>query len=156
MGRFGVLGVLAIAQLAYITRMLWYASLTAETVWYVLPCEVLHGLTFAALWSACCNYAAAVAPPGLKASVQGVVGGVHWGLGVGTGATVGGLSFGLVGGVRTFELGSLVPMLGFAVAFCACRRYPNRTRSPAQDAQPKGEDHEGAEERRELLHEGGE
>ena len=33
MGRFGVLGVLTIAQLAYITRLLWYASLTPETVW---------------------------------------------------------------------------------------------------------------------------
>ena len=51
MERFGVLGVLALAQFAYVCRMVWYASLAPSTVLWVLPCEVLHGLTFAALWS---------------------------------------------------------------------------------------------------------
>ena len=33
--RFGVLGVLTMAQVAYVCRMLWYASLTPATVMYV-------------------------------------------------------------------------------------------------------------------------
>jgi hypothetical protein len=99
--RLGVFGVLAVAQLAYVVRQLWYASLDRATLWWVLPCEVLHGLTFAALWSACCYFGAAMAPPGLKASMQGVVGGVHWGLGQGTGMVLGGVLFGSFGGVST-------------------------------------------------------
>ena len=122
--RFGVLGVLAMAQVAYVCRMLWYATLTPATVIYVLPCEILHGLTFAALWSACCYNAAALAPEGLKASMQGVVGGVHWGLGVGTGATVGGILFAQVGGTRMFLAGSLVSTTATAISLAAYRSYP--------------------------------
>ena len=122
--RYGVLGVLTMAQIAYVCRMLWYASLTPATVIYVLPCEILHGLTFAALWSACCYNAAALAPDGLKASMQGVVGGVHWGLGVGTGATVGGILFAQVGGARMFLVGSLISTTSTAVSMAAYRAYP--------------------------------
>lgn len=124
MERFGVLGVLAMAQVAYVCRMLWYASLTPSTVNWVLPCEILHGLTFAALWSACCYNAAALAPEGLKASMQGVVGGVHWGLGVGTGATVGGLLFASYGGTRMFTAGALISTTATVISLIACRVYP--------------------------------
>lgn len=34
--------------------------------------------------------------------MQGVVAAVHWGLGVGTGALLGGVGFGTIGGERTF------------------------------------------------------
>lgn len=133
--RFGVLGVLTMAQVAYVCRMLWYASLTPATVMYVLPCEVLHGLTFAALWSACCYNAAALAPEGLKASMQGVVGGVHWGLGVGTGATVGGILFAQVGGTHMFLVGSLVSTTATAISLAAYRSYPVSSR-PASGSHP--------------------
>lgn len=33
-----------------------------ETPWWVLPAEVLHGLTFAAMWSASSSYATSIAP----------------------------------------------------------------------------------------------
>lgn len=124
MERVGVLGVLCMAQVAYVCRMLWYASLTPATVMYVLPCEILHGLTFAALWSACCYNAAALAPEGLKASMQGIIGGVHWGLGVGTGATVGGVLLAQMGGRRMFLAGAAVSTIATAVSLTAWRVYP--------------------------------
>ena len=136
--RFGVLGVLTMAQVAYVCRMLWYASLTPATVMYVLPCEVLHGLTFAALWSACCYNAAALAPEGLKASMQGVVGGVHWGLGVGTGATVGGMLFAKVGGTRMFLVGALISSVAVAVSLGAYRAYPGPRSAPGRERAATG------------------
>ena len=51
--KFGVFGVLALAQAAYVLRLLNYVALTPENVAWVLPSEVLHGFTFAVLWSAC-------------------------------------------------------------------------------------------------------
>ena len=141
--------------------------LTPETVMWVLPCEVLHGLTFAALWSACCNNAAAIAPPGLKASMQvsylltyqapacstelltiltglqGVVGGVHWGLGVGTGATAGGVLFAQVGGTRMFMVGAVISTVAFAVALAATRAFPAPSSGAGQD---EGKKQGGGEE----------
>ena len=98
--------------------------------------EVLHGFTYAVLWSGCCYYANVVAPDGLKASMQGIVGGVHWGLGVGTGATVGGLVFGAVGGAPTFLGGAALSTIALAVAATSSRRWPSPTRplSPREDA----------------------
>ena len=124
LARFGVMGVLSIAQLAYVVRHVWYTQLQRDSLWLVLPCEVLHGLTFAALWTACTCHAATLAPPTLKATLQGVVGGVHWGLGVGTGAVLGGALFGSFGGVWMFAIGACISSVSLALALAACRQWP--------------------------------
>jgi len=51
--RVGVNGVLAMACACYVLRFLYYANLT--TPWAVLPAELLHGVTFAAMWAARCG-----------------------------------------------------------------------------------------------------
>ena len=46
--------------------------------WWVLPAEVLHGLTFAAMWAATTDYAHQIAP-GTKVAKLGEFGGVDRG-----------------------------------------------------------------------------
>lgn len=59
-------------QATYVLRMLLYALLPAlPSVWWVLPIETLHGITFACGWGAgtvCCKQ---MAPHGLAATMQG-------------------------------------------------------------------------------------
>lgn len=93
--RVGFLGALHGVSLAYVVRLGWYAVL--RDPWWVLPAEVLHGITYALMWSACTAFAHRVAPPGLGATMQGLLSGVHFGLGVCCGALLGGLLYSSAG-----------------------------------------------------------
>ena len=66
--RVGVNGVLAMACVCYVLRFLYYAHLT--TPWAVLPAELLHGVTFAAMWAASVSKAHQLAPEGMGATAQ--------------------------------------------------------------------------------------
>jgi MFS_1 like family len=50
----------------------------------------MQGITHAACWAACCSYIAHNTPPQLRNSAQGVLQGLHHGLGRGCGAVIGG------------------------------------------------------------------
>lgn len=58
----------------YAIRLGYYAIL--PNPWAVLPAELLHGVTFAAFWSACIYYSSTIAPPGLGATTQGLLSGM--------------------------------------------------------------------------------
>lgn len=49
------------------------------------------GITHAAVWAACCSYIAHNTPQHLRSSAQGVLQGIHHGLGRGCGAVIGGM-----------------------------------------------------------------
>lgn len=70
-------------------RFLYISWLT--TPWWVLPFEFIQGITHAAVWAACCSYIAHNTPPQLRTSAQGVLQGIHHGLGRGCGAVIGGM-----------------------------------------------------------------
>uniref|UniRef100_A0A146KKX9 Major facilitator superfamily domain-containing protein 6 n=1 Tax=Lygus hesperus TaxID=30085 RepID=A0A146KKX9_LYGHE len=57
--------------------------------WWILPLEILNGLTFATLNSAMVTYANALAPAGTEATVQGIVSAAFEGIGVSLGAFMG-------------------------------------------------------------------
>lgn len=59
--------------------------------WWVLPFEFIQGITHAAVWAACCSYIAHNTPAQLRSSAQGVLQGIHHGLGRGCGAVIGGM-----------------------------------------------------------------
>ena len=91
---------------------------------------MLHGLTFAVLWSASVTHAQALAPPGRAGLFQGLVEAMHWGVGFGCGAGAGGLLFERVGAVRTFQGAAAV-----AAAMCAaCLGLRADKRARARDA----------------------
>lgn len=49
--------------------------------WWVLPIELLNGVTFGIFYATMTSYASKVAPPGTEATVQGLVGAVFEGVG---------------------------------------------------------------------------
>jgi hypothetical protein len=101
---FSARGVVNIAAATMVFRLLYYSLLGPVIVdpdW-VLLVEPLHGITFAAMWTASVTYAEEIAPPGLAVSMQGLCSGLHWGLGAGAGALIGGALMPVIGATRTF------------------------------------------------------
>ncbi|KAL1021818.1 hypothetical protein UPYG_G00018470 [Umbra pygmaea] len=92
-----------------------------ENAWIVLPMEVLQGVTHASVWAACISYLSAAVPPALRTSAQGILQGLHLGLGRGCGAMVGGVFVNYFGAAETFRgigMASLVILLIFSFIQC--------------------------------------
>ncbi|XP_056634030.1 major facilitator superfamily domain-containing protein 6-like isoform X2 [Diorhabda sublineata] len=71
--------------------------------WYFLPVEVSQGLTFGLFFACMTSYASIIAPVGLEATIQGLVGAVFEGVGVSAGSSLGGYLYKKVGGPLTFR-----------------------------------------------------
>ena len=80
--RVGHVTCMHVAAVAFVVRFLSYSLLTEP--WYVLLVEPVHGVTFALMWAAATSYASVIAPPGMAAVTQGLVGGLHFGFGKGS------------------------------------------------------------------------
>lgn len=112
----GHVRVLYIGLACNTARYLYISYL--ENAWVVLPMEVLQGLTHASIWAACISYLSAAVPPALRTSAQGILQGLHLGLGRGCGAMVGGVFVNYFGVAETFRglgMASLIILLIFAL-----------------------------------------
>ncbi|XP_024244865.1 major facilitator superfamily domain-containing protein 6-B isoform X1 [Oncorhynchus tshawytscha] len=112
----GHIRVLYIGLACNTARYLYISYL--ENAWVVLPMEVLQGVTHASVWAACISYLSAAVPPELRTSAQGILQGLHLGLGRGCGAMVGGVFVNFFGAAHTFRgigIASLVILLLFAL-----------------------------------------
>ena len=87
--RFGARGMLVVAMTTIGLRLICY-SLTTQ-LWVILLIQLVHGLTFAAVYTAGVNFADQVAPPGMKATTQGMFNGTLMGFGSAAGSLLGGL-----------------------------------------------------------------
>jgi MFS transporter, PPP family, 3-phenylpropionic acid transporter len=87
--RFGARGMLIIAMTTIGLRLICY-SLTTQP-WVVLVIQLCHGLTFAAIYIAGVHFADQVAPPGMKATTQGMFSGTLMGFGAAAGGLLGGI-----------------------------------------------------------------
>jgi MFS transporter, PPP family, 3-phenylpropionic acid transporter len=87
--RFGARGMLIIAMTTIGLRLICY-SLTTQP-WVVLVIQLVHGLTFAAIFTAGVYYADQIAPPGMKATTQGMFNSTLMGFGSAAGGLLGGL-----------------------------------------------------------------
>jgi len=87
----GEKNLICIALLAYITRFIYYALLTNP--WAVYPAELLHGITFAAMWSSSVSYAKSISPPGMSSTMQGILSATWQGIGCGTGNLLSGFLY---------------------------------------------------------------
>jgi MFS transporter, PPP family, 3-phenylpropionic acid transporter len=108
--KFGARGMLLMALAAYVVRLLAYTLL--PPVWLVLPINLLHGLTFSALWVAGVSYASEVAPKGMGATAQGLFTGVTMGLGTAGGALLGGTLYDTLGPTMMFRVAALLVLAG--------------------------------------------
>ncbi len=87
--RFGARGMLIIAMTTIGLRLICY-SLTTQP-WVVLVIQLVHGLTFAAIYTAGVYFADQIAPPGMQATTQGMFSGTLMGFGAAAGGLLGGL-----------------------------------------------------------------
>ncbi|XP_059045622.1 major facilitator superfamily domain-containing protein 6 [Achroia grisella] len=121
--QMGHVKVLCLGLAGNVLRFLYISWL--EDPWWVLPFEFVQGVTHAAVWAACCSYIAHGAPPGLRSSAQGVLQGLHHGLGRGCGAVLGGIAVAKWGTTRTFAgYGLLCAVALAAFAFVNFRGEP--------------------------------
>lgn len=65
--------------------------------WFVLPVELLQGLTFALAWSAGTVHVKRISPPHLRGTVQSIFAGLYTGVGELAGGGGGGADFHLMG-----------------------------------------------------------
>jgi PPP family 3-phenylpropionic acid transporter len=108
--KFGARGLLLLSLSAYVVRLFAYTLL--PPVWLVLPINLLHGLTFSALWVAGVSYANEVAPEGMGATAQGLFTGVTMGLGAAVGALLGGTLYDTLGPMFMFRVAALCVLAG--------------------------------------------
>ncbi|XP_033341634.1 major facilitator superfamily domain-containing protein 6 jef isoform X1 [Megalopta genalis] len=112
--QIGHVKVLCMGLGGNVFRFLYISWLTRP--WWVLPFEFIQGITHAAVWAACCSYIAHNTPPQLRTSAQGVLQGIHHGLGRGCGAVIGGMfvdAYGTTATFRAYGLSCVVVLGGF-------------------------------------------
>ena len=102
-----------------------------QTAWLVLPLQLLHGASFAAMWVASVSYADKLAPPGMGATAQGLLSGAMFGLGAAFGGFVGGLLFAGIGGSMMYRWTSVALLIGLVLFILADRRMA-RAQTSAQ------------------------
>ncbi len=111
--RWGAKALLAFAMIFTVVRAFAYVAMTAP--WQVLVISLLHGPTFAAMWSAGVAYADESAPPGLGATAQGIFSGFVIGLGSALGAFVGGYLYEAYGALVAFQFAGWAALLALLV-----------------------------------------
>ena len=77
--KLGHANVLSIAVMMYMIRCVGVSFL--HNAWWIMPFETLEIFTFHLMWVAAATYAASLSPPGLLATIQGFIEGVHYGVG---------------------------------------------------------------------------
>ncbi|XP_060566476.1 major facilitator superfamily domain-containing protein 6-like [Ruditapes philippinarum] len=111
---YGHINVLYAGLCGNVVRFI-YISLLKDPFW-VLPFECVQGLTHAAVWATTCSYVMTAIPPGLRSSAQGILQGIHHGLGRGCGAVFGGIlvySFGSKNTFLAYGIACIFVLIGF-------------------------------------------
>ena len=111
--RWGPRKTLVFSMLILIVQLTAYSLI--QLPGWVLFFQLLHGITFSAKWAAAVSYAHELAPPGLGATAQGLVSGVHFGLGSALGAYLGGLVYEFWGIAWMFRGAAIIVALGLWV-----------------------------------------
>lgn len=75
----GYVNMLYVTLIAYAVRLTVYSFITNP--WTVLAVEPLHGIAYGLMYSAASSYVSIITPPGMHGVMQGLLAGVHFGLG---------------------------------------------------------------------------
>jgi PPP family 3-phenylpropionic acid transporter len=119
--RFKALGLLFIGMLITGLRMILYALLNFQAG--ILIFQLLNGLTSPLVLVAAVSYANEIAPDGMKATAQGLVGATMFGFGAAAGGAAGGLLREGVGSQAMFLLLGIVVLLGVGVIYLLERNH---------------------------------
>ena len=100
--RWSAKGLFVFATGVYVVRAMAVSYVTIP--WMILVTQLLHGLTFSAMWVAGVSYADEIAPPGLGATAQGLFAGVFMGIATAIGAFLGGELYQDFGGAIMYRI----------------------------------------------------
>ncbi|XP_050435221.1 major facilitator superfamily domain-containing protein 6-like [Adelges cooleyi] len=104
--RLGHKNIFSLSFFTLSLRLFLY-SIIENPVW-VLPVEVLHGITFALTFASVISYTAKLTPAGAEGTYQGFIGMMYYGIGIPLGGLVCAFSVHRVGIISTFTLLSIV------------------------------------------------
>ncbi len=119
--RWSPVQLLAVSMLLTALRAFMYAGMT--TPWLVLPISLLHGPTFAVMWTAGVAYSVQAAPKGLGTTALAVFSGMTFGLGAALGALSGGWLYQYLGGVTPFIWAGVAALLALIPFVWVHRRH---------------------------------
>ena len=107
-----------ISMLAYSVRVFGYTFLTPSTIHWILPLEVLHGITFACMWIASVDFSARVAPEEWPTTFQTVLSMTMSCIGGGIGPIIGGVVMEKYGAIAMFRgMGLVISIVTLAHLF---------------------------------------
>lgn len=111
--RFGAHGLLVLGVTITGVRLLLYSWLnfTAGILFF----QFLNGMTFPMVWVAGVSYADENSPPDMKATAQGLLGAMVFGIGAATGGLLGGLMLGSIGGRWMYLVIGIIVLMSVAV-----------------------------------------
>lgn len=86
--KFGAVQLLVLALAVYFVRLVGYSML--DNPWWCIPYELMEAFTLHLMWVSTVTLAFEIAPKGMLATMQAIVGGLNFGVGRGFGSLVGG------------------------------------------------------------------
>lgn len=151
--KMGHINAMTMVLFAFGVRLCLYSSLTNP--WWVLPIELMQGVTFALFYATMTTYANIVAPHGTAATlqvctnsipfmnahtkirnfyfIQGLVGAIFEGIGVSAGSFLGGYMMNEIGGSNTFRIFGIVAMILSVIHFIAQYFLEKYSTEPGKD-----------------------
>ncbi|KAF2354078.1 Major facilitator superfamily associated domain, partial [Trinorchestia longiramus] len=105
----GRANIFILSFVAYSVRMFGYSFITNP--WMSLPFEALEVITYQLMWVAAVTYFPILAPPTLLATMSGLSGTLHYNVGRGVGALLGGHLMGGIGSVNTFRVFGIISLV---------------------------------------------
>ncbi|XP_011495968.1 PREDICTED: major facilitator superfamily domain-containing protein 6 [Ceratosolen solmsi marchali] len=111
--KVGHINVMSLVLLTYSIRFMAYSMFS--NAWIFLILEFLHGPSFGLCWPTMVSYGDKVAPPGTKATIQGLVGAVFEGIGVSSGSLLCGYLMDNYKGVVTFRIFSIGALIWLSI-----------------------------------------
>ncbi|XP_017059937.1 major facilitator superfamily domain-containing protein 6-B isoform X1 [Drosophila ficusphila] len=111
--KMGHVNAMSLVLFGFGVRFILYSML--QNPWYILPIELLNGVTFGLFYATMASYASIVAPPGTEATMQSLVGAIFEGVGVSMGSLIGGQLFEAVSARTTFEIFGIGAFIIFVI-----------------------------------------
>nr|XP_054754868.1 major facilitator superfamily domain-containing protein 6-like [Lytechinus pictus] len=122
--KLGHRGIITLTLFCYALRFGGYSLL--QNPWLVLPIELLHGVTFGALWPTITSYCILMAPEGMATTMQTLATSAKTGFGMGIGTIGGGVIYHVYGARNLFRGAAILCLATmifyWPISFCLDRR----------------------------------
>jgi len=107
--KIGHINTMSLVLMGFGIRFILYSLLSNP--WWVLPIELLQGITFGMSYATMASYASIIAPSGTEATIQGLVGAIFEGVGTSLGSFIGGVMYENLGGALAFRIFGLTALV---------------------------------------------